>query len=160
MTNKDREPDRNRGRSVARLRSVQALFQMEASGAGLEQVVRDFSTDLLCREDAGAELAEADFDYFRVLLEGVIGHQGTIDKMTNAALKDGWPIHRIDPTLRAIFRSAGAELVLGAAPPKVTIDEFVEVTKAFHPDGKAAGFVNGVLDSMARNLQPEAFSVE
>ena len=160
MTEKSQHPGRNLGRRMARLRSVQALFQMEASGAGLEKVVRDFDSGLLCLEDGDAELAEADTDYFRMLLDAVLSQQGMIDKTTNAALKEGWPITRIDPTLRAIFRSAGAELVLGAAPPKVTIDEFVEVAKAFYPDGKAAGLVNGVLDTMARNLQPEAFSVE
>ena len=145
---------------MARLRSVQALFQMEASGAGLEQVVRDFGTDFLCREDGGPELAEADADYFRMLLDGVLLHQRVIDRMTNAALKEGWPFSRIDPTLRAVFRSAGAELVLGTVPPTVTIDEFVEVTKAFHPDGKAVGFVNGVLDSMAKNLKRGAVDAE
>lgn len=145
---------------MARLRSVQALFQMEASGAGVEQVVRDFDTDFLCREDGGPELAETDAVYFRTLLDGVLSHQSMIDTMADAALKEGWPFHRIDPTLRAVFRSAGAELVLGTAPPTVTIDEFVEVTKAFHPDGKAAGFVNGVLDSMARNLKRKAAAAE
>src|SRR5918999_1130879 len=53
-----------------------------------------------------------------------------------------WPIDRIDPTLRALFRAAGAELVATDTPPRVTISEYLEVAKAFYPDGKEARFVN------------------
>ena len=144
-------------RRMARLRSLQALFQMEASGAGVEKVARDFDSDLLSCGEGGAEMAAADSEYFRALIDAALGQQKRIDQITNAALKEGWPIDRIDPTLRALFRSAGAELIMGSAPPRVTIDEFVEIAKAFYPDGKAAGFVNGVLDHMARSLSPAAF---
>jgi N utilization substance protein B len=68
-----------------------------------------------------------------------------------------WPIHRIDPTLRALFRAAGAELIEGDAPPKVVISEYVDVARAFFPEGKEPKFVNAVLDHMAREAKPEAF---
>jgi N utilization substance protein B len=68
-----------------------------------------------------------------------------------------WPIDRIDPTLRALFRAAGAELVIKDTPPKVAISEFVDIAKAFFPEGKEAKFVNAVLDHMAREANPEAF---
>ena len=42
-------------------------------------------------------------------------------------------------------------------PPKVAITEYVDVAKAFSPDGKEAKFVNAVLDHMAREAKPEAF---
>jgi transcription antitermination protein NusB len=42
-------------------------------------------------------------------------------------------------------------------PPKVTINEYVDVAKAFFPEGKEAKFVNAVLDHMAREAQPAAF---
>jgi N utilization substance protein B len=42
-------------------------------------------------------------------------------------------------------------------PPKVVITEFVDVAKAFFPDGKEPKFVNAVLDHMAREARPEAF---
>ena len=54
-------------------------------------------------------------------------------------------------------RAAGAELVATDTPPKVTISEYVDVAKAFYPTGREAGFVNGVLDHMARAARPEAF---
>lgn len=77
--------------------------------------------------------------------------------MTDRALVAAWPIDRIDPTLRALFRAAGAELVNSATPPRVVITEFVDVARAFFPEGKEAGFVNAVLDHMAREARPEAF---
>jgi N utilization substance protein B len=77
--------------------------------------------------------------------------------MTDRALVAAWPIARIDPTLRALFRAAGAELVEGKAPPKVVITEFVDVAKAFFPEGREPKFVNAVLDHMAREARPEAF---
>ncbi len=83
--------------------------------------------------------------------------QARIDQMTHRALVARWPIDRIDPTLRAIFRAAGAELVGSDTPPKVSINEFLEIAKAFYPDGKEAKFVNGVLDHMARDARPAAF---
>jgi N utilization substance protein B len=77
--------------------------------------------------------------------------------MTDRALAAAWPIDRIDPVLRALFRAAGAELVAEATPPKVVIVEFVEVARAFFPEGKEPKFVNAVLDHMARESQPDAF---
>ena len=64
----------------------------------------------------------------------------------------------IDPTWRALFRAAGAEMTLKQTPPKVVISEFVGVAEAFSADGKEPKFVNAVLDHMAREAQPEAFS--
>jgi N utilization substance protein B len=106
----------------------------------------------------GDEMAEGDVDLFRKTLEDAVESQAKIDQMTDRALVAKWPIDRIDPTLRALFRAAGAELVNGKAPPKVVITEFVDVARAFFPDGKEAKFVNAVLDHMAREAQPEAFT--
>jgi N utilization substance protein B len=47
--------------------------------------------------------------------------------------------------------------VEGEAPPKVVITEFVDIAKAFFPDGREPKFVNAVLDHMAREAKPEAF---
>jgi len=77
--------------------------------------------------------------------------------MTDRALVAKWPLGRIDPTLRALFRAAGAEITQTDTPPKVVITEFVEIARAFHPEGKEPSFVNAVLDHMAREARPEAF---
>ena len=147
-----------RKRSASRFYAVQALFQMEAADADLEAVIEEFETLRMGAEIDGARFAEADLEHFRALLTAAVSHQARIDQLTQGALVARWPIDRIDPTLRAVFRAAGAELVATDTPPKVTITEYVDVAKAFYPEGKEAKFVNGVLDHMARAAQPQAFA--
>lgn len=144
-------------RSAARLYAVQALFQMEHSNQTLDEVRQEFETHRFGAVYEGDELAEGDPDLFRKTLEVAVERQALIDQMTDRALVAKWPIDRIDPTLRALFRAAGAELVEGMAPPKVVITEFVDVARAFFPEGREPKFVNGVLDHMAREAKPEAF---
>ena len=143
-------------RSAARFYAVQALFQMEAADAGLEAVLKEFETYRMGAEIEGATYREPDVAHFRGLVEATVKNQARIDQLTHQALVARWPIDRIDPTLRALFRAAGAELVATDTPPKVTISEYVDVAKAFYPTGREAGFVNGVLDHMARAAQPGA----
>jgi N utilization substance protein B len=102
-------------------------------------------------------MAEGDPDLFAKTLEDAVNWQARIDQMTDRALVAKWPIDRIDPTLRALFRAAGAELTAGETPPKVVINEYVDVARAFFPEGREARFVNAVLDHMAREAKPEAF---
>ena len=45
----------------------------------------------------------------------------------------------------------------GDTPPRVVITEFVDIAKAYFPEGREPSFVNAVLDHMAREAQPEAF---
>lgn len=144
-------------KSASRFYAVQALFQMEATGQTVEGVVREFEDHRFGAVYDGDEMQEGDPAIFRALMDGAVNHQARIDQMTDRALVAKWPLGRIDPTLRALFRAAGAELVAEATPPKVVIVEFVEIAKAFFPDGKEPKFVNAVLDHMAREARPEAF---
>jgi transcription antitermination protein NusB len=147
-----------RMRSAARFYAVQALFQMEASDVGLDAVQAEFEAHRLGAEIDGVTFADADVAHFRTLLAAAVAHQARIDQMTDRALVARWPIDRIDPTLRALFRAAGAELVATDTPPKVAINEYVDVAKAFYPEGKESRFVNAVLDHMARAARPGAFA--
>jgi len=150
-------PDKRQMKSAARLYAVQALFQMEASGQTADAVRREFEDFRFGAEYDGAAMAEANVDLFRDLLDKAVNFQARIDQLTDRALVAKWPIARIDPTLRALFRAAGAELVETDTPPKVVITEYVDIAKAFFPDGKEPKFVNAVLDHMAHEARPEAF---
>ena len=151
--------EKKRLRSAARFFATQALFQMEASDVGVESVRSEFESHRIGAEFDGDTYSEADIELFRALLSDAVSNQAKIDQMTDRALVAKWPIARIDPTLRAVFRAAGAELIGQNTPPKVTISEFVDVAKAFFPLGKEAKFVNAVLDHMAREAKPAAFGV-
>jgi N utilization substance protein B len=160
MTDTPTRPTREQRRqmkSAARLYAVQALFQMEASGQTLDAVRQEFETHRFGAVYEGEEMAEGDPDLFRKTLEDALNWQAKLDQMTDRALVAKWPIDRIDPTLRALFRAAGAELIEGEAPPKVVINEYVDVARAFFPEGREPKFVNAVLDHMAREAKPEAF---
>ena len=149
--------DKRRRRAAARLYAVQALFQMEAAGASVDRILREFETHRLGQPMDGVELAEGHVDLFRKIATEAFNHQARIDQMTDRALVAKWPIARIDPTLRALFRAAGAELVATDTPPRVVITEYVDVADAFFPEGREKAFVNGVLDHMAREARPESF---
>jgi len=144
-------------KTAARLYAVQALFQMESSGQTVEAVKREFLDHRFGATYEGEELIDGDIDLFARLLDEAVNYQAPIDQMTDRALVAKWPIARIDPTLRALFRAAGAELRDTATPPKVVISQFVDVARAFFPEGKEASFVNAVLDHMAREARPEGF---
>ncbi|MEJ6393992.1 transcription antitermination factor NusB [Gymnodinialimonas sp. 2305UL16-5] len=149
---------RRQMRSAARLYAVQALFQMEHSALSLDKVRQEFETHRFGAVYDGDELAEGDPALFRKTLEDAVERQALIDQMTDRALVAKWPIDRIDPTLRALFRAAGAELVATNTPPKVVITEYVDVARAFFPEGREPKFVNAVLDHMAREAKPDAFA--
>jgi len=149
--------EKKQRKSASRLYAVQALFQMETSGQTVEAVTREFETHRFGATYEEGEFAEGDVDHFRQVVDGAVNWQAKIDQMTDRALVAKWPIDRIDPVLRALFRAAGAELVALTTPPKVAIVEYVELAKAFFPVGKEPKFVNAVLDHMAREARPEAF---
>lgn len=144
-------------KSAARLFAVQALFQMEHSGQTVDQVRVEFLDFRFGEKLDEGEMVEGDNRLFGRLIDDAVNYQAPIDQLTDRALVEKWPIARIDPTLRALFRAAGAELTQSATPPKVVINEYVDIAKAFFPDGKEPKFVNAVLDHMAREAKPEAF---
>jgi N utilization substance protein B len=139
----------HRARSVARLAAVQALYQMETAGAGVEAVIREFGEHRF-RDIEGVSLAPADEDYFACLVRGVVAEQTKLDKAIRRRLAEGWRLERIDATLRAILRVGAFELTGGDAPASVVIDEYVEIAKCFF-DGPEPGFVNAALDGIARD---------
>ena len=144
-------------KSASRLYAVQALFQMEASEQGMNEVRDQFVNHRFGATLEGEEYVEGNVELFEQLLFTAVNQQAAIDQMTDRALVAKWPIDRIDPTLRALFRTAGAELIIDDTPPKVAIVEFVDVAKAFFPDGNETRFVNAILDHMAREVHPDKF---
>lgn len=148
---------KRRMKSASRLYAVQALFQMESTNQPIDTVLAEFEEYRMGPESDDQQLEEGDIEHFRRVVAGAVNNQARIDQMTDRALVAKWPIARIDPTLRAVFRAAGAEMIEGDTPPKVAIVEYVEVALAFFPDGKESSFVNAVLDHIAREAKPGSF---
>ena len=106
-------------KSASRLYAVQALFQMEAIDQDLEEIKAEFQNFRIGAEFDGILYNEADIKFFKDIVDSAVKNQSQIDQMTDKALAKNWPIDRIDPTIRALFRSGTAELFLGKTPVAV-----------------------------------------
>ena len=142
-----------RARTVARLAAVQALYQMDIGGAGVEAVIREFTGHRFDADLDGATMAEADEGFFAELVRGVVEVQAEVDRMVVRRLSEGWRLERIDSTLRAILRCGAFELARRPdVPTEVAINEYVELAKSFF-EGPEPGFINAALDAIARDVR-------
>ena len=139
-------------KSAARFYVVQALFQMEAINQDLNEIKEEFENFRIGAELDGIRYKDADKKYFRKILDVAVKNQSQIDKLTDQALVKKWPISKIDPTIRALFRGGVAELLLEKTPKNVVINEFVDIAKAFFPEGKETKFVNAILDHISKEV--------
>ena len=145
-------------RSTTRLYAIQALFQMEQLGLSTDEVVDEFVVHRFGEDYEEGQLSDGDEALFKSIVESAVNYQAYIDQLTDRALVKKWPIARIDPTLRSLFRAAAAEITQIKTPPKIVITEYVALAHAFFTDGKEPNFVNAVLDHMAREACPTEFS--
>jgi len=145
-------------RSAARLAAVQALYQMEISGATTEDVLADFTAGKLPREtEATYTESEGDLDLFKLLVTNAVDRQATVDRAIARNLAKNWRLERIDAVARAILRTGCVELEQQRETPvAVIVDEFVEIAKSFF-DGPEPGFVNATLDACAKDLRRDSF---
>ena len=138
---------------MARLAAVQALYQMELAGEGVETVIAEFANHRFDADIEGEALAEADEAYFAEIVRGVVENQRELDAAIKARLASNWRLERLDATLRALLRSGAWELLKQPDTPReVVIDEYVELAKAFFDDAEAR-FVNAALDGVARDAR-------
>lgn len=163
MSRENMKPARQ-PRTVARLAAVQALYQMDVAGAGVEAVLREFIDHRFGAPVEGASvdgadqarLADADEGFFADIVRGVVAKQAAVDAAITSRLAANWRLERLDATLRATLRAGCFELMERSdVPTEVVLDEYVELAKAFF-DKTDAGFVNGALDALARDLRPGA----
>lgn len=142
-------------RGSARLGAVQALYQMDVGGTPLKDVLQEFELYRLGKEVDDELYLPADFAYFKDLVSGVVREQRRLDPLIHNALQKGWPLARIDQTLRAILRSGLYEIMAHKdVPVPVILSEYVDVAKAFF-EGDEPRLVNGVLDALARGVRAD-----
>lgn len=145
-----------RARTVARLAAVQALYQMELAGEGVETVIAEFANHRFDADIEGEPLAEADESWFADIVRGVVAGQRDIDAAIKARLASNWRLERLDSTLRALLRAGAWELrERPEVPREIVLDEYVELAKAFFDEAEAK-FVNAALDGVARDARSKA----
>ncbi|MGE0261007.1 MAG: transcription antitermination factor NusB [Alphaproteobacteria bacterium] len=143
-----------RRRSIARLASVQALYQLELNpGRGPDAVIGEFLHHRLGREIDGDIYGEADKELFADIVRGVAEHRERLDETLSAALSEEWPLPRLETLLRLILEAGAYELVHRPdIPPRVAISEYVAIAYAIF-SGREPALANGVFDRLARTLR-------
>jgi N utilization substance protein B len=145
-------------RGAARLAAVQALYQMDLAGTGLNDIMAEFERYWLGSEVEGAQYRPAEAAYFRDIVGGVVREQSSLDPQIDAALTHGWPLKRIETILRAVLRAGAYELACRSdVPARVVMSEYVDVAGAF-VDEEETGMVNAVLDQLAHKLRGAEFA--
>jgi transcription antitermination protein NusB len=142
-------------RGTARLAAVQALYQMDVTGSGLLETAAEYESFRLGKEVDGDLYREADAQWFRAILAGVVENQKAVDPVIGQSLTEDWPLSRLDSTLRAILRAGVYELMKrGDVPTAVILSEYVDIANAFYEEEEPK-LVNAVLDRVARRVRGE-----
>jgi N utilization substance protein B len=144
-------------RGAARLAAVQALYQMDIAGTGLNEILAQFESHWIGREVEGEQYLPAEAAFFRDVVEGVVREQRRLDPLIDRALAQGWPLKRIETLLRAVLRGGAYELDHRRdVPARAVVSEYVDVANAF-VGREETGMVNAVLDTLARQLRAGEF---
>lgn len=145
--------DRARSRSAARLAAVQALYQQEMEGTPLPVLLHEFHEHRLGATIEDVTFIEAEASFFDDIVSGVDARREEIDALIVARLSAGWTLDRLDRPMRQILRAGAYELMARPDVPTASvISEYVDVAKAFY-DKREAGFVNGLLDALAKDVR-------
>lgn len=153
----DSPPKANR-RGAARLAAVQALYQMDIAGKGLNDILAEFESHWLGQEVEGEQYLPAEATFFRDVVRGFTAEQRRLDPLIDQALAAGWPLKRIEAIVRAVLRAGCYELDQRQdIPARVVVSEYVGVANAF-VDREETGMVNAVLDALARKFRAGEFA--
>lgn len=130
----------------ARLRAVQALYQIHFAQQDEASVLRQ----LIAQAEAVGTNA-----LLSQIIQGVGADHARFQAMLEPRLKTGWTWARLHPVQRFIFLAAAYELAQQPATPVgVVVSEYVVITRALVGEAEA-GFVNGLLDNLAKMVRPE-----
>jgi transcription antitermination protein NusB len=132
-------------RALARRLAVQALYRWQLNAGPWQDLVNEFASE--------RDMARADGEYFRMLVQSAVEQHEALDAALTPLLSRS-AVH-LDPVEHAVLLIAALELRTQAQIPfRVIINEAVSLTKRFGAtDGHK--FINGVLDRAARDWRPE-----
>ncbi|MDI3471679.1 MAG: Transcription termination protein NusB [Pseudolabrys sp.] len=151
-------PRKANRRGAARLAAVQALYQMDLAGTGLNDILAEFESHWLGQEVEGEQYLPAEAAFFKDIVGGVLREQRTLDPQIDAAIAKGWPLKRIETILRAVMRAGAYELAHRKdVPGRVIISEYADIAGAF-VEREEIGMVNAVLDQLGRQYRTAEFA--
>ena len=131
-------------RPLARRCALQALYTAEICGESPSRII-----------EGDAFLGEEPSDYAVMLVQRCEAHRAGIDKQLTSS-SENWSLARMPVVDRCILRMAVCEMLyVDDVPVSVSINEAVELAKAFGGEDESPRFVNGVLGRIARSLEAE-----
>ena len=148
-------------RSAARLVAVQLLYQdafmggasdVERAVAEVERQLQDHKRGVLPEDLLDME---PDMVFLTQLLKDVLGRLEEVDALMQPFLSDAWKAERVDPVVRAILRAGVLEIsVYTHIPARAIVNEYTDIAHAFYEE-QETGFINAVLDGVARSVRGE-----
>ena len=146
--------NRSASRSAARLAAVQALYQQEMEGTPAARLIHEFHDHRLGATIGDVTYVDAEQSFFDDLVNGTIARRDEVDALIGDRLAKGWTLERLDKPMKALLRVGAYELLARADVPVASvISEYVDVAHAFY-DKRETGFVNGLLDAIAKVARP------
>ena len=130
-------------RRKAREKALQMLFQLDFHNDDVDAILEKFWS--------GTQVGEKVREFAEKLVRGTCANRETIDRMIASTIEN-WSLDRLASVDRAILRFATYELMhLSEIPPKVTINEAVEIAKNYGTE-ESGRFINGVLDRVMEKI--------
>jgi N utilization substance protein B len=135
-------------RRKAREVALQLLYQLDVQGESNPEPHFD---EFWSRHPVDADARQ----FGEALVRGTKQHEGKIDEIISQ-YAEHWPLDRMAVVDRNILRQGVCELLwLGDAPPKVVINEALEIAKKFSTQ-ESSRFINGILDRVHKELRSPA----
>lgn len=126
---------------------IQFLYLSEMNEGETEDQLGSFWENNSCKEEGVQSFAED-------ILGNIFDHKKEIDARLEK-YSDNWTLSRMTVIDRNLLRMAASELMYSkTVPPKVAIDEAVEIAKKYGSED-SPNFINGVLDRILRELKPD-----
>jgi N utilization substance protein B len=145
---------KNDPRHLARTLALQALFEWSYNSTNIENILDRDLPEYVEVGASGKDKPKVDEQLARFLVKGVTKNLDLIDKIIEDSAPE-WPISQIAKVDLEILRIAIFELYIARnVPPKVAIDEAVELAKEFGGENSSK-FVNGVLGTVVKEMMPE-----
>ena len=133
-------------RRLSRELVIQFLYLSEMNEGEIENQLKSFWENNSCEEDVRS--------FTEDILNDIFDHKKEIDVRLEK-FSDNWTLSRMTVIDRNLLRMAAAELIYSkTVPPKVAIDEAVEIAKKFGTED-SPNFINGVLDRVLKELKPD-----
>jgi len=127
-------------RRKAREKALQILFQLDFRDDDIDAIRREFWS--------GSRAGQKVREFADKLVMGTYANRETIDNLIRSTVEH-WSMDRLASGDRAILRCATYELMyMPEIPPKVTINEAIEIAKTFGTD-ESGRFINGILDKIS-----------